>query len=157
MRASRFVGLPIAFSLVLLAVSALLVPRVAAAGEYTVTEVGTLVGTGDGQFDVLGNTQATGINSDGFVVANAYSADESTMWAVPFTSEDGKVHRFGKKKSYSYVFDVNDDGEMTGYETSRDDTQFANLQAVVWRDGKPVELPSLGEGGGRCQAAALNN
>jgi probable HAF family extracellular repeat protein len=150
----RFASLSTAFALILVAGFAATTP-VMAAGEYTVTDVGTLLGTGDGRFDVLGNAQATAINNDGVVVANAYSADPSTVWAVPFTSTDGKVKRFGRERAYSYAFDINDDGDVAGYVTSREDAQFVNLRAAVWRDGHAEHLPSLG--GEKSQANGLNN
>jgi probable HAF family extracellular repeat protein len=130
-----------------------LAPGAAAVGEYTVTDIGTLVGTGKGQFDILVNTVPQAINADGNVIANATGGGSG--WTVPFTFQDGKLKRLGKEKAISSAEDINDNGEIAGWETSLDDRPGLKARAVVWRDGKPVELPTLG--GDAALAHALNN
>lgn len=61
----------------------------AAETTYTVEDIGTLVGTGDGQFDELVSSNPFAIDERGNVVANAMSA-AAPIWSVAFLSYGGQ-------------------------------------------------------------------
>lgn len=113
------------------------------AAKYTVTDVGTLVGTGKGQFDALVSTNPLAFNEKGEVAGVAMSA-APPIWAVAFTSNNGKITRVGKESQFSFVFDLNDAGDLVGYVKAKDDPTNNHLTPVVWRAGKQVKLPTLG-------------
>ena len=153
MRASRIIGVPIVACLVLLAFGAVAVPRVAAAGEYTVTDVGTLAGAGDGQFDKLTRISPSALNDDGVALVNSVAGD-GTFWAVPFTNTDGKIKRLGRERAFSFATEINAAGDVAGYQTALDDTNFRQMQPLAWLDGKLTELETPSGVG---QAVAIND
>src|SRR4051812_14930461 len=76
----------------------------AAVDAYDIVDVGTLVGTGDGQFDSLTATNPLGMNENGEVAGIALSSTQPS-WSVAFTSTNGKIRRLGKESQYSFAFD----------------------------------------------------
>ena len=126
----------------------------AAEAAYTVTDIGSLVGSGEGQFDSLVNVSPVDINAGGLMIANSFPAD-STFWSVSFSNTNGKVRRESKESDCSWVQGINDNNEIVGYVTILEDTTFDSTRAVVWRDHKPFRLPGLG--GERSEATGNNN
>lgn len=149
---ARFFRLILIVLFTLAGVSILQAPAIAAM-EYSVTDIGSLAGYGDGQFDELVAISPAAISGDGTVVANATSGvsdgccDSFTplqgSWAVPFRSKNGKVRRIGRERDYSQVADINNSGEIVGFATKHDHTLWEG-DAVVWREGNARALPSLG-------------
>src|SRR4051794_37197669 len=78
----------------------------AAAPTYSVVDVGSLVGTGDGQFDTLTSVIAVGVNDDGVAIANTGN-NGASFWAIPFSTTNGKIKRLGKEKAFSIAQDIN--------------------------------------------------
>jgi len=126
----------------------------AATSEYTITDIGTLVGQSDGQFDVLEQVIPTAMTNSGLVVANGISSSDSG-WSVPFASEGGSVKRFGREKAISHAYDVNEQGIVVGETTDRGDTELTNIRPVVWNGSELTELPTLG--GATGSARAIND
>jgi probable HAF family extracellular repeat protein len=124
-----------------------------AARSYTVTEVGSLVGTGDGRFDKLTNIIPSAINDEGVLLINSV-AGAGTFWAIPFTSTDGKIKRLGREKAFSFATEINSAGDVAGYQTGLEDTNFARMQPLAWLDGELTELETPS---GIGQAVAIND
>ena len=124
---------------------------VADATEYTIADIGSLVGHSDGQFDELEHVLPAAINDTGLVVANAVSSIDE-IWSVPFTSQDGSVKRFGREKSISQAYAVNAQGEIVGGITDRDDAELSKIRPVVWNGSESTDLPTLGGPTGSARA-----
>jgi len=138
--------------LLVVVMSSLRSPHVASAGKYTVTGFATLFGTEDGQFDFLDRTVAQGINSSGLVAAHSYMQSDNGSWFVAFTSQDGAAERLGPEDANSVVTDLNDVGDVVGYIAPRDDEYRRAKRPVLWKDGKLIELRTLGGDIGTAEA-----
>ncbi len=114
----------------------------ASEASYTVTDIGSLVGTADGQYDSLTAVTPAKVNEEGDIVANAAAGDD-TFWSIAFTNIDGKARKLGQEKSFSFAYDLNEAGEIVGFVTTLDDSGYEHLQAVVWRERHLVKLPAL--------------
>jgi probable HAF family extracellular repeat protein len=139
-RVTRAVAVSLCFAAVLTQVPS---QSRAANAKYTVTDIGTLVGTGDGQFDSLVSSNPIAINEQGEVAGDALTVTQPS-WSVVFTSSNGKIHRIGKESQYSFAFDLSDSGDIAGFVKGKDDTTFTHETPVVGRDRKLVKLPTLG-------------
>jgi probable HAF family extracellular repeat protein len=60
-----------------------------------------------------------------------------------------------KADSFSVASDMNDSGDVAGFETTLSDVEASDTVAVVWRKNKPIRLDS--PGGGSSRAMAINN
>jgi probable HAF family extracellular repeat protein len=119
----------------------LLVPRLAAAQGYTITDLGTLGGKG---------SLAYAINAAGEVVGEALTPDGQHQ---AFRWRNGQMLGLGTAgHDSSIAIDINDAGTVTGWVSTH--TQYLS-RAFVYQEGRMVVLGTLG---GRDSVAwAINN
>jgi len=113
------------------------VPKASTMRHYKVINLGT--------FSILG------MNEKGQMVGGTPNA--LSIQCKPLLWQNGKVSVLGIVPGTrdSYATDINDQGEIVG------EVHFTNgnSKALLWKDGKPIELETLG--GLHNQAAAINN
>jgi hypothetical protein len=83
---------------------------------------------------------AVDINNAGVIIGNAYSRDASSV--QPFHIKNGQITVLPGYTN-AFVRSINDAGVIVGGANKPGDE---NLVAVIWVDGKPVELESYGLG-----------
>lgn len=122
----------------------LLVPaaQMTAQQPYSITDLGTLGGTGSG---------GIAINNDGQVAGNASIAGDATQHA--FLYSDGHMTDLGTLGGDTSAAAINDAGEVTGYSIITPATQTAH--AFLYRDGHMIDLGTLG--GSNSYGTGINN
>jgi probable HAF family extracellular repeat protein len=113
---------------------------------YAVFDVGALEGHE--------TSVAYAIAEDGRVAGT--SADETQVSRAVLLDADGELRDLGADGERSFAWDVSADGTVVGIVRLAGPTpqEDGPMRAVVWTDGVPTELPTLG--GDQAQALAIN-